>query len=73
MKKTLLSFVAVASITVAMSGQKASAQEITVKKGDTLSGIASRYGVTTQYLYQKNKQVIGNNPDKIYPGQILTI
>ena len=44
-----------------------------VKKGDTLSKIASKYGVDWQYLYEKNKQVIGNNPDKIYPGQVLSI
>lgn len=44
-----------------------------VKKGDTLSGIASKHGTTWQKLYEKNKSVIGNNPDKIYPGQILSI
>ncbi len=44
-----------------------------VKKGDTLSGIASKYGTTWQKLYDKNKVVIGSNPNKIYPGQILTI
>lgn len=44
-----------------------------VKKGDTLSGIASKYGTTWQKLYEKNKKVIGNNPNKIYAGQILSI
>ncbi len=44
-----------------------------VKKGDTLSSIASKYGTTWQKLYEKNKKVIGNDPDKIYPGQVLTI
>lgn len=44
-----------------------------VKKSDTLSGIASKYGTTWQKLYEKNKSVIGNNPNKIYPGQILSI
>lgn len=44
-----------------------------VKKGDTLSGIASKYKTTWQKLYEKNKSVIGSNPDKIFPGQILTI
>lgn len=44
-----------------------------VKKGDTLSGIASKYKTTWQKLYEKNKNVIGSNPDKIYPGQVLTI
>lgn len=44
-----------------------------VKKGDTLSGIASKYGTTWNKLYEKNKSVIGSNPNKIYPGQVLTI
>lgn len=44
-----------------------------VKKGDSLSSIASKYGTTWQKLYEKNKSVIGSDPDKIYPGQILTI
>lgn len=45
----------------------------TVKSGDTLSGIASRYGTTWQKLYEKNKNVIGSNPDLIKPGQVLKI
>lgn len=45
----------------------------TVKSGDTLSGIASKYGTTWQKLYEKNKSVIGNNPNLIKPGQVLKI
>ena len=45
----------------------------TVKSGDTLSAIARKYNVNVQQLYLKNKQIIGNNPNLIYPGQILTI
>ena len=45
----------------------------TVKSGDTLSGIASRYGVTWQSIYENNKDVIGDNPNLIYPGQKLVI
>lgn len=44
-----------------------------VKKGDTLSSIASKYNTTWQTIYNKNKNIIGNNPNKIYPGQVLTI
>lgn len=44
-----------------------------VKKGDTLSAIASKYGTTWQKLYEKNKNIIGNNPDIIKPGQILKL
>ena len=42
----------------------------TVKSGDTLSGIASKYGTTWQKLYEKNKSVIGNDPNLIKPGQV---
>ena len=45
----------------------------TVVSGDTLSGIAAKYGMSWQELYAKNKFVIGNNPNIIYPGQVLTI
>ncbi len=44
-----------------------------VKKGDTLSGIAKKYGVNWKILYEKNKSVIGKDPNIIKPGQILTI
>ena len=42
----------------------------TVKKGDTLSGIASKYGTTYQELARINGIA---NPDKIYPGQVIKI
>lgn len=45
----------------------------TVKKGDVLSDIASKYGMSWQELYAKNKFIIGNNPNAIKPGQVLTI
>lgn len=45
----------------------------TVKKGDTLSSIAKKYNISWKELYNKNKDVIGDNPNKIYVGQILTI
>ena len=42
----------------------------TVKSGDTLSGIASKYGTT----YQKLAQINGiSNPNIIYAGQVLKI
>lgn len=44
-----------------------------VKKGDTLSEIAEKYGISWRSLYNKNKNVIGNNPNLIKPGQILII
>ena len=42
----------------------------TVKSGDTLSGIAAKYGTT----YQKLAQINGiSNPNVIYAGQVLKI
>lgn len=46
----------------------------TVKKGDTLSKIASSLGLGGwQKLYELNKSTIGSNPDLIKPGQVLTL
>lgn len=42
----------------------------TVKSGDTLSGIASKYGTDYQTLAKINGIA---NPNLIYPGQILTV
>lgn len=45
----------------------------TVQKGDNLYDIASKFGTTWQTIYEKNKDVIGNDPNLIYPGQQLKI
>lgn len=45
----------------------------TVKSGDTLSGIGSKYGISWQKIYDANRSIIGGNPNHIYPGQTLTI
>lgn len=42
----------------------------TVQRGDTLSGIARRYGISTQYLVRLNGI---SNPNLIYPGQMLKV
>jgi murein DD-endopeptidase MepM/ murein hydrolase activator NlpD len=44
-----------------------------VKKGDNLSSIAKKYKTTWQKIYEHNKDVIGKNPNLIYPGQKLLI
>lgn len=44
-----------------------------VKSGDTLGAIASRLGMNWQTLYEDNKELIGSNPNVIYPGQELII
>lgn len=54
-----------------MNANKASkAVYYTVKSGDTLSGIASKYGTTYQRLAQINGIA---NPNKIYTGQRLRV
>ena len=45
----------------------------TVQPGDTLWSIARKYNTTWQQIYENNKEVIGDNPNLIYPGQILII
>lgn len=48
----------------------------TVVAGDTLWGIATRFlgsGHRWQSIYEQNRDVIGDNPDRIYPGQRLRI
>lgn len=42
-----------------------------VVSGDTLSGIAAKYSINWQEIYNDNRNVIGNNPNLIYPGQKL--
>ncbi|MDH6144164.1 nucleoid-associated protein YgaU [Kitasatospora sp. GP30] len=44
----------------------------TVKSGDTLSAIAAAHGTDWHTLYQKNASVIGDNPNLIFPGQVLS-
>lgn len=52
-----------------ISGSQASSRTYTVRSGDTLSGIASRLGVSWYSLKAKNGI---SNANLIYPGQVLT-
>ena len=45
----------------------------TVKGGDSLSKIGQHHGVAWREIYEANKDVIGDNPDRILPGQSLRI
>ena len=45
----------------------------TVVKGDTLTRIGRAYGVNWQIIFNANRGTIGSDPNKIYPGQKLTI
>lgn len=53
-----------------LSGSAAAAMTYTVQSGDSLSGIAAKYGTT----YQRLAQINGiSNPDVIYAGQVIKI
>ncbi len=59
-------------IVVAPGGAPAPASKTyTVGKGDSLSLIAARLGGTWKSWYDKNRAVIGDNPNFIKPGQVL--
>lgn len=58
------------------SGNVRPGSTYTVQSGDTLWGIAQRaYNDPEDWdtIYAANKQVIGNNPNLIKPGQVLQI
>lgn len=44
-----------------------------VVRGDTLSSIAIKYKTTWQEIYKINKTIIGNNPNMLRIGLVLTI
>ncbi len=69
MKKTIMSFVAVAAISTTAFGAHASAKEITVQKGDTLWGISQKNGVNLKDLKEWNQL----SSDLIIEGEKLTI
>lgn len=59
----------------APAGASAAGRTYEVQKGDTLSAIAQRhYGNASAWrkIYDANRNVL-DDPDKIYPGQKLTI
>jgi nucleoid-associated protein YgaU len=51
------------------------AQRYTVKDGDTLVDIASRFGIDGGWeaLYEKNLWILGGNPNDLLPGQRLAL
>ena len=69
MKKTLAALTAVVSLSVFSMGAAAEAATYQVKSGDTMWGIASKYGVPLTEL----KNVNNRTSNLVYPGQKLTI
>lgn len=52
----------------------ATAGGYTVRKGDSLSKITARLGITDwKILYYVNQDIVGNNPDRVFPGQKLRL
>ncbi len=46
----------------------------TVRAGDTLSGIAAKLGIADwRRLYEANRSVIGADPNRIFPDQVLVV
>lgn len=45
----------------------------TVQKGDNLTKIAKKYNTTWKKIYEDNKDIIGDDPNLIKVGQVLTI
>ncbi len=59
-----------------MAQQPTPGSNYTVQAGDSLWAIAQRaYGDPEDWdtIYQANQKVVGNNPNLIYPGQVLNI
>ena len=71
--KKMLSFGLVVFLLTAMCVLPASAAPLThtVVKGDTMWKLAVKYQVGTSEIIDANPHI--NNPDLIYPGQVLTI
>lgn len=69
MKKTLAALTAVVSLSAFSMGAAAEAATYQVKSGDTMWGIASKYGVPLTEL----KNVNNRTSNLVYPGQKLTI
>jgi len=53
-------------------GSSGGGSTYTVQSGDSLSKIGSQYGVSWQKIFEANRDKL-DDPDKIQPGQELTI
>jgi nucleoid-associated protein YgaU len=59
-------------LNLTVSGFEESAHTYTVESGDSLSKIAGKYGTNWKAIWDANRDKL-HHPDKIYPGQELTI
>jgi nucleoid-associated protein YgaU len=55
-----------------VTAPEAAANTYTVQSGDNLSKIGAKYGVSWNDIFEANRDKL-DDPDKIYPGQELTI
>jgi nucleoid-associated protein YgaU len=56
------------------AGTTTATRTYTVQRGDTLSGIAAKLGVADwRRLYEANRGVVGPDPNRIFPGQVLVV
>ena len=59
------------AVEVPVADVGASEADYTVERGDTVARIAAAHGQTWRQLYQRNVDVIGADPNRILPGQVL--
>src|ERR1019366_6959144 len=71
------SMIHAAAVLTAVEGHREAAARppahVTVRKGDTLSGIAARYRIEWPGLYEANSKVVGANPNLLTIGERLRI
>jgi len=53
--------------------QEATPATYTVVAGDSLSLIGKKLGIAWVDIYNRNKGIIGPDPNKIYPGQVFSV
>lgn len=56
-----------------MFGGSDSGCDYTVRSGDTLWDIALQHGTTVDDIHERNREVIGDDPDLIFPDQQLAL
>src|SRR5690625_5335688 len=71
-KRTIATTATAAALTIGGTATAAAAEH-TVAPGDTLSEIAGSYSADWQDIYAANRDVIGADPDLIYPGTVLSV